>query len=76
MKRTAANFCDSEKFMSLAEMNLNTGKSWSEMDLADLKNCIARREPIEEIADFLCRDIEEVRIKIREIEPQYPGLTQ
>ena len=52
-------------------MNLNTGKGWSDMDLADLSNCIARKQPIEQIADFLCRDVDELREKIREIDPHY-----
>ena len=55
-------------------MNINTGKSWSNMDMADLRNCIARRETIDQIAEFLCRDVDEVREMIREIAPTYPGV--
>jgi hypothetical protein len=45
-------------------MNINTGKSWSEMDLADLANHLTRGIPLEEIANFLCRDVDVVREKI------------
>ena len=47
--------------------NINSGKPWSEMDLDDLTNCLMLREPVEQIADFLCRDIEEVEAKVAEL---------
>ena len=47
--------------------NINTGKPWSEMDLADLKFCLATGWPAEEIANFLCRNVDEVRAKVAEI---------
>jgi len=53
---------------SSAEMpNINSGKPWSEMDLADLANCLEFGEPVEQIADFLCRDVEEVEAKVAEL---------
>ena len=50
-------------------MNLNTGTPWSEWALADLKYSMEQGDSVEEIADFLCRDVEEVRKKIAEIDP-------
>jgi hypothetical protein len=44
--------------------NLNSGMPWSEMDLDDLANCLELGEPVEQIADFLCRDPDEVRARI------------
>jgi hypothetical protein len=52
--------------------NLNSGKPWSEMDLADLWNCMRLGDPIWKIADFLCRDADEVREKVAEIDLNYP----
>ena len=54
--------------MLYGEPNLNEGNAWSDMDLADLKNCLARNIPVSEIADFLCRSEREVREKISELE--------
>jgi hypothetical protein len=54
--------------MHYGEPNLNEGKDWSEMDLFDLKNSLARNTPVAEIADFLCRSEPEVREKIAELE--------
>jgi len=48
--------------------NLNTGQEWSKMDLFDLANCVRLNNPIEEIADFLCRSRREVREKLAELE--------
>jgi hypothetical protein len=48
--------------------DLNTGAPWSEMDLFDLANCIRLRQPVEEIAGFMCRSRREVRDKIAELE--------
>jgi hypothetical protein len=47
--------------------DLNTGKPWSEMDLFDLANCVRLRQPVEEIAGFMCRSRREVRDKIAEL---------
>ena len=54
--------------MQYGEPNLNEDKLWSEMDLADLKNCLALNTPVPEIADFLRRSEREVREKIAELE--------
>lgn len=47
--------------------NLNTGKSWSEMDDADLRNSAGRGHSAEWIADFLCRDVGEVHSRAAEL---------
>ena len=47
--------------------NLNVGKPWSEMDIADLKQCLKLRDSTKAIAEFLCRSPGEVRAKIAEI---------
>jgi hypothetical protein len=49
-------------------LDLNSGKEWSEMDLFDLANSIRLKNPIEEIAQFLCRSGREVREKTAELE--------
>ena len=46
---------------------VNSGKPWSEMDLVDLANCLELGEPVEQIADFLCSDAEEVEAKVAEL---------
>ena len=46
--------------------NINTGLPWSALDLQDLRYCLAAGEPAEDIAEFLCRDVDEVRAKIDE----------
>ena len=43
--------------------NVNSGKEWSEMDVADLRQFMRLDKSIEETADFLCRDVEKVREK-------------
>ena len=48
--------------------NVNSGKEWSEKDLFELKSCLCLGESIETVADFLCRDLAEVRAKIRELQ--------
>ena len=47
--------------------NINTGKSWSVPDLQDLRYCLAAAWSAEDIADFLCRNVEEVRAKTAEL---------
>jgi hypothetical protein len=47
--------------------NTNSGKPWSAGDLEDLRYCLAAGEPAEQIADFLCRDVDEVRAKTAEL---------
>lgn len=48
-------------------MNLNTSTPWTELDQRDLEFCLAEGQSVEKIADFLCRDVEEVRAKIKEL---------
>jgi hypothetical protein len=43
--------------------HLHSGKPWSEIDIADLKRLADVGVPIEEIADILLREVEEVRQK-------------
>jgi hypothetical protein len=47
--------------------HLHSGKFWSEMDITDLKRLADVGVPIEEIADFLLRGVEEVRQKVTEL---------
>jgi hypothetical protein len=49
-------------------LDLSSGMEWSEMDLFDLPNGVRLKNPIEEIAMFLCRSRREVRDKIAELE--------
>ena len=49
-------------------LDLNSGNPWSEMGLFDLANSVRLKQPIEEIARFLCRSRREVREKIAELE--------
>jgi hypothetical protein len=44
--------------------NVNSGKEWSETDINDLRQCLAEGAPADGIADFLCRDVDEVKRKI------------
>jgi hypothetical protein len=37
--------------------NINSGKPWSAMDMADLEDFLGQDVPIVQIADFLCRDV-------------------
>ena len=47
--------------------DLNSGKPWSTMDLADLRRSLADGDSIGETARFLCRDVEEIRAKAIEL---------
>src|SRR5215471_20720038 len=44
--------------------NINSGKPWSAMDLADLEELLSSGVSAREIADYLCRDVDEVERKI------------
>jgi hypothetical protein len=46
--------------------NINSGKRWSETDILDLGEMLQRRKAVADIADFLCREVEEVETKIAE----------
>ena len=48
-------------------MNVNSGKPWSKVDLFDLRNGLGRGTSINEVTDFLCRDMPEVRAKAVEL---------
>lgn len=49
-------------------LDLNSGKSWSEMDLFDLRVCLVEnKDSLEDTSRFLCRSIEEVEEKAREM---------
>ena len=48
-------------------MNANTGKPWSEMDLFDFGNSLGRGDTMEQVAEFLCRDVEELHAKLRQL---------
>jgi hypothetical protein len=50
--------------------NLNSGKHWSELDLQDLRDGLRLRCPVAELADYLLRDVAEVRTKIAELEAE------
>jgi hypothetical protein len=73
LERAANTESDKERIdlrsqvMQDGETNLNKGKSWSEMDLFDLKNGVERDTPVAEIADFLCRNEEQVRARIADL---------
>jgi hypothetical protein len=47
--------------------NINSRKKWSEMDVFDLAGELEHGHSVKEIADFLCRDEDEVRKKMREL---------
>jgi hypothetical protein len=47
--------------------DLDNGKEWSEMDLGDLRICLRLGLPIEEIAERLCRDVEEVEQRTKSL---------
>lgn len=47
--------------------DLNEGKDWSLMDLADLRSSVESDTPVAEIAKFLMRSVAEVEAKIAEL---------
>ena len=48
-------------------MDANSGEPWSEADISDLKNELDHGRTIAETASFLCRDVSEVRAKMKEL---------
>ena len=48
-------------------MDVDSGKSWSEMDLEDLRHSIDYGDTFAQAASFLCRDEDEVRQKAKEL---------
>jgi hypothetical protein len=49
---------------------INAGQPWSAMDMADLFDMHESDMPVEKIADYLCREVDEVKAKIDEVERQ------
>ena len=55
-------------------MDANSGEPWSEADISDLKNELDHGRTIAETASFLCRDVYEVRAKMKELRlTEQPG---
>jgi hypothetical protein len=50
--------------------HINSGKPWSAMDLEDLQDLLGQDEPIAEIADYLCREVDEVAAKVAALRRQ------
>jgi hypothetical protein len=48
-------------------MDANSGEQWSEADISDLKNELDHGRTVAQTASFLCRDISEVREKMKEL---------
>jgi hypothetical protein len=48
-------------------MDANSGEPWSEADISDLTNDIAHGRTMAQTASFLCRDLDEVRQKAKEL---------
>jgi hypothetical protein len=48
-------------------MNVNSGKPWSPLDVYDLRQGLGHGTPIEQVADFLSRDVSEVRAKASQL---------
>ena len=47
-------------------MDANSGEPWSEADISDLKNELDHGRTIAQTACFLCRDVYEVRAKMKD----------
>jgi hypothetical protein len=50
--------------------NINSGEPWSAFDLAELEELLKLGQPIADIADYLCRDVDEVTIEAEFIRQQ------
>jgi hypothetical protein len=48
-------------------MDANSGAPWCETDIFDLKSALDRGRAVAQTASFLCRDVPEVRDKMREL---------
>ena len=48
-------------------MDANSGEPWSELDIADLTHSLAYGNTIADAASLLCRDMDEVRKKAKEL---------
>jgi hypothetical protein len=49
-------------------MNIYSGQPWTEIDIYEIGNCLARGTPVPEIAEFICRDVGEVRRKVKQLQ--------
>jgi hypothetical protein len=47
--------------------DINSGKEWLALDLADLHSGLVHGYSLEELAQFLCRDVQEVQAKMGEL---------
>jgi hypothetical protein len=55
-------------------MDENSDEPWSEMDIADLTHSLAYGNTIADAASLLCRDVDEVRKKAKELGlEEHPG---
>ena len=48
-------------------MDANSREPWSEADISDLKNEIDHGRTVAKTASFLCRDVAEVREKMKKL---------
>jgi hypothetical protein len=48
-------------------MNVNSRKPWTPADVYDLRQALGRGTPIDQVADFLSRDVSEVRAKASQL---------
>jgi hypothetical protein len=48
-------------------LDANSGAPWSEADISDLKNELDHGRTFAQTASFLCRDVDEVRQKAKEL---------
>jgi hypothetical protein len=48
-------------------MDANSGAPWSKADISDLKNELDQAGRLQRPASFLCRDVYEVRAKMKEL---------
>ena len=59
--------CASPSPIRRRPMDANSGEPWSEMDISDLTNELAHGRTFAQTASFLCRDLDEVRQKAKEL---------
>jgi hypothetical protein len=58
-------------------MDANSDEPWSELDIADLTHSLAYGNTIADAASLLCRDVDEVRKKAKELGlEELPGKRQ
>ena len=55
-------------------MDANSDEPWSELDIADLTHSLAYGSTIADVASLVCRDVDEVRKKAKELGlEEHPG---